>query len=109
MLRIHLILMLIRIQFISLSFTELFLTENNFQFFFIFVRIFFLLKLDEPFRHEEIFKISISDSDLGLRSKKDFFLQFLFDILPLGSGSVDPIFGDPDPGSQNFPDPDHKH
>ena len=29
------------------------------------------------------------------------FLQFLVDILPLGSGSVDPhIFSDPDPGSQ---------
>ena len=46
-----------------------------------------------------------------------FFLQFLVDILPLGSGSVDPhIFADPDPGSQNLadptdpsPDPDPKH
>ena len=44
-------------------------------------------------------------------------LQFLVDILPLGSGSVDPyIFAepDPDPGSQNLadptdPDPDPKH
>jgi len=35
---------------------------------------------------------------LGLRSKVD--------ILPLGSGSVDPhIFADPDPGSQNLADP----
>ena len=40
-----------------------------------------------------------------------FFLQFLVDIMPLGSGSVDPhIFADPDPGSQNLsyltdPDP----
>ena len=34
-------------------------------------------------------------SDLGFRSKI-FFLQFLVDILPLGSGSVDPhIFADP--------------
>ena len=34
------------------------------------------------------------------------FLQFLVDILPLGSGSVDPhIFADPDPGSQNLTDP----
>ena len=39
----------------------------------------------------------------------------VFDILPLGSGSVDPnIFADPDPGSQNLanptdPDPDPKH
>ena len=43
------------------------------------------------------------------------FLQFLVDILALGSGSVDPhIFADPDPGSQNLadptnPDPDPKH
>ena len=35
-----------------------------------------------------------------------FLLQFLVDILPLGSGSVDPhIFADPDPGSQNLADP----
>ena len=46
-----------------------------------------------------------------------FFLQFLVNILPLGSGSVDPhIFADPDPGSQNLADstdpdtdPDPKH
>jgi len=53
-------------------------------------------------------------SELRFRSKK-FFLQFLFDILPLGFGSVDlHIFADPDPGSQNVVDstdldPDPKH
>jgi len=32
-------------------------------------------------------------------------MQFLIDILPLGSGSVDPhIFADPDPGNQNIAD-----
>jgi hypothetical protein len=40
-------------------------------------------------------------------------VEFLVDILPLGSGSVDPhIFADPDPGSQNLADPtdpDPKH
>jgi len=40
-------------------------------------------------------------------------LQFLVDILPLGSGSVGlHIFADPDPGSQNLADPkdpDPKH
>jgi len=44
---------------------------------------------------------------LDLEVKK-FFLQVLVDILPLGSGSVDPhIFADPDPdpGSQNLADP----
>ena len=48
-----------------------------------------MLKLDEPLR------------------------KFLVDILPPGSGSVDPhIFADPDPGSQNLADPtdpDSKH
>ena len=53
-------------------------------------------------------------SDLGFKIKI-FFLQFLVDILPLGSGSMDPhIFAepDPDPGSQNLvdpTDPDPKH
>jgi len=53
---------------------------------------YFVLKLDEPFRN----KI------------RKFYNQFLVDILPLGSGSVDPyIFADldPDPGSQNLADP----
>ena len=44
---------------------------------------------------------------------KRFFFQFLVDILPLRSVSVDPyIFADPDPGSQNLADPtnsDPKH
>ena len=36
----------------------------------------------------------------------NFFFQFLVDIFPLGSGSVDPhIFTDPDPESQNLSDP----
>ena len=47
---------------------------------------------------------------MGLRI---FFLQFFVDILPIGSGSVDPhIFADPDPGGQNLAnptDPDPKH
>ena len=42
-----------------------------------------------------------------------FFLQFLVDILPLGSGSLDPhIFTDLDQGSQSLSDPmdpDPKH
>ena len=46
---------------------------------------------------------------------KKFFLPFLVDILPLGSGSVDPhIFADPDQRGQNLedstdPGPDPKH
>jgi len=39
---------------------------------------------------------------------KVFFSQFLIDILPLGSESVDPhIFAESDPGSQNVADPKH--
>jgi len=76
----------------------------------------FILKLDEPFRNEEIFIISFFSKVQiwGLREKK-IFLQFLVDILPLKSGSVDPhIFADPDPDpeSQNLADPtdpDPKH
>jgi len=49
---------------------------------------------------------------LGFESKI-LLLQFLVDILPFESGSVDPhIFADPDPGSQNLAetiDPDPKH
>ena len=43
----------------------------------------------------------------GLRVN-NFFLQFLVDILPFGSGSEDPhIFADPDPEGQNLADPKH--
>ena len=76
----------------------IFLQKNNFQIFFSHI---FILKLDEPFRNEEMFIISLffKSSDFGLRSKKGFFAV---DIYPL----------DPDPGSQNLPDPtdpDPKH
>ena len=74
----------------------------------------FILKLDEPFRNEEIFLIYLFSKVQiwGLGVKKIFFLQFLVDILPLGSGSVDPqIFAHPDPGSNlaDPTDPDPKH
>ena len=82
---------------------------------FNFFSLVFILKLDEPFRHEENFIISLFSKVQiwGLGVKKVFFLQFLVVILPLGSGSVDlHIFEDPDPdpGSQNLTDPtDPKH
>jgi len=45
---------------------------------------------------------------LGFERK--FFLRFFVDILPLGSGSMDPhIFSDPEPGRKNLTDPDPKH
>ena len=51
---------------------------------------------EENFNNFSFFK----SSDLGFRSKKIFFFQFLVDILPLGFGSVGPhIFADPDPES----------
>ena len=117
-LRIHLILMRIRtgkkwvrIQVISLRFTEFLSTKNNFQIFVLFISLIFILKLDEPLRNEEIFIISkIQSWVLGVIK---LFLQFLVDILPLVFGSVDPhIFADPEPGSQNLADPtdaDSKH
>ncbi len=70
-----------------------------------------MLKLDEPLRNQEIFKISFLIVQIW------DFLQFLVDTLPIGSGSVDPhnfadshIFA----GSQNIaeptdPDPHPKH
>ena len=46
-------------------------------------------------------------TDLGFESKQ-FLLQFLYDILPLGS--VDShIFADSEPGSQNVADTNPKH
>ena len=57
----------------------------------------------------------ISEFRFWFKEYKRFFLQFLVDILPLGSGSLDPhIFADPDPDpeSQNLEDPtdpDPKH
>ena len=73
-----------------------------------------MLKLDEPFRNQEIFIISLfSIVQILVLRVKFLFLHFLVDILPLGSGSVDShIFVDPDPGTQNLADPtdlDPKH
>ena len=89
--------------------------SRSFLYFFnkkLFSKIFshiFILKLDEPFRNEEIF----SKVQIWILGVKFFFSQFLVDILALGSGSVDPhIFVDPDPGRQNLADPtetDPKH
>ena len=66
-----------------------------------------MLKLDhdQPFRNQEIFIISFLIVQIWVFRVNFFLLQNLIDILPLGSGSVDPhIFADPDPGSQNLAD-----
>ena len=73
-----------------------------------------MLKLNEPFRNQEVFIISFfSIVQIWVLRVKSFLLQFLVDIFPLGSGSVDPhIFADSDPASQNIvdpTDPDPKH
>ena len=66
-----------------------------------------MLKLDEPFRNQEIFIISLfSLVQIWVLRVIFFFLQFFVNILPLGFRSVDPhIFADPDPRSQNLADP----
>ena len=66
-----------------------------------FFSLIFILKLDEPFRNEEICIISFfSKVQIWALGVKKFYLQFLIDISPLGSGSGDPcIFADPNPGS----------
>ena len=78
----------------------------------------FKLKLNEPYRNQEILQYLFfnSKSNLGLESKFFDFAVFGQDILPLGSGSVNPhIFAYPIPGSQNLEDstnkknPDPKH
>ena len=57
-LRIQLILM--RIQVISFKFTEFFITKQNFQKKkFLFFLLIFMLKLNEPFRNQEIFIMSL--------------------------------------------------
>ena len=94
-LRIQVILMRIRIldphwkkwiQVLSLKFTEFLKQSKIFKFFVLFFSLIFMLKLDEPFRNQEIFIISFfNSSDFGFESKF-FLLQFLVDILPLGSG-----------------------
>jgi hypothetical protein len=54
------------------------------------------------------YNLSFSKVQIWVLRVKSFFLQFLVDILPLGSGSVDlHIFAVPDPESQNLAD--HKH
>ena len=75
----------------------------------LFFSLIFILKLKlvEPFRNEEILIISLFFQKMRfwVLGVIQFFLQFLVDI---GPGSVDPhIFADPDPGSQNHPDPEY--
>jgi len=56
----------------------IFLTKNNFQIFFLFSFLIFILKLDEPFRNEEIFIIPLFSKVqiLVLGMKKFIFAVF---------------------------------
>ena len=45
-------------------------------------------------------------AQIWILGSNKLFLQYLVDIVSLGSGPVDPhMFADPDPGSQNLADP----
>ena len=82
-LRIHSILMRIRIRVISLRFTDFFNEKLFSNFFFL---AYFCLKLDEPFRNEEIFIISLFQKfKFGVLGVKKFCFAVLVDILPFGS------------------------
>ena len=56
----------------------------------------FMLKLDKPFRNQEIFIISFSNRDF------DFSVNLFFAVFGW-------FYTDPDPGSQSLADPDPKH
>ena len=70
-------------------------------------------ELDELFRNQEFFIISLFSIVHTSVLRVQFFLQFLFDIFPLRAGFVKPhFFEDPNPGCQNLADPmdpDPKH
>jgi len=79
------------------------------KFIVLFFSLIFILKLDEPFRNEEIFIISLfSKVQIWVLGVKKFFFSFLLLFYPL-----DPdIFVDTDSGSQYLADPtdpDPKH
>ena len=73
----------------------IFLTQQNCQItYLLFFRLFFMLKLDEPFRDQEIFIIIFSTVGIWvLRVKKFLFCSFWMIFCPLDS--------DPVPGSPN--------
>ena len=58
------------------------------NFLFYFFSLIFILKLDEPFRNQKIFIISLfKSSDLGFRSKKVLFCIFWLIVYPLDPDS----------------------
>ena len=80
------------IQVISLKFTEFF-NKKNFKFLVLFFSLIFILKLDEPFRNEEIFIISLfSKVQIWGFGVKKIFCSFWLIFYPL----------DPDPWIRIF-------
>ena len=69
--RIHLKLIRIQIMNSSLKFIDFVFNKAEFSNYFNFLLLIFMLKLDEPFRDQEIFIISLflTSSDLGFESK----------------------------------------
>ena len=57
------------------------------NFFVLFFSLIFMLKLDEPFRNQKSFIISLFSIAQTWVLRVKFFFTVLFDILPLGSGS----------------------
>ena len=82
-------------QFMNISprFTDLLNILRIFSLFFFLYSLIFVLKLHEPLRNNKK-EFFFNSSDLGIESKT-FFLQYLIDILPLGSGSRKPKVADP--------------
>ena len=134
MLRIHLFLMRIRIRILDPHWKKMDPDPNPdpgldpghfykiywiiiFKFFVLFFSHIFILQLDEPFRNEEIFIISLffKVHILDLEVKKVFFLQFFgwyfapwirirgSAYFPGSQNLADPTDSDPDP------DPNPKH
>ena len=69
--------MRIRIQVISLKFADFFFLQNTFKICCSIFSLIFILKLDEPFRNEEIFIISLfSKVQIWVLGVKKFFSVF---------------------------------
>ena len=100
----------IRIQVISSRFTEFFNKKNNFQIFVLFFSLIFILKLDEPFRNEEIFIISLfSKVQIWGLGVKKFFCSFWLLFYPLDPGPWIRIFLQIRIRADLSTDPDPKH
>ena len=91
----------------SLIFPEFFLTKQNCQKISSFFRLFLCYNLITIQRSGKFYNLSFPIVQIWVLRLKEVFSSG-FDILPLGSGSVDPhVFADLDLESQNVADPKH--